>query len=128
FVTVRLAKVDVIKMAPHLVELTFLNARRDAVVGAETQFLLRFGQGQPQASPGTEFMLGAPQARHFPAGITTHQGIIVDFVLAHLEVFRSEFDPPGPPWGIKNASQKQSPRYAQIRAFFMFFSAGVLPA
>src|SRR5262249_57371055 len=61
-------EVDVVDVGAQLFDLSAADARRDAVVGEQSQLVLRLGQGHPEAAPGGKLSPRSPQLRHLAAG------------------------------------------------------------
>ncbi len=77
FVLVGAAEVDVVEVAAQVVELFGANARRATVLFEETEFVLRFGERDPETTPGRELALRSPEFGHFAAGVTADERIVV---------------------------------------------------
>ena len=84
----RLREVDGIDLALEHGDLRFTDARL-AVIAQDAEFVLRLGERDPQAPPGAELALRAPQLGHGPARIASHQRVVVNQMLAHQQFRRS---------------------------------------
>ena len=85
-VEVGAGEVDVVGVGAQLGQLGVGDARRHAVVGGQTEFLLRLGQGDPETAPGGELALRPPQLGHLPAGVAGDERVVVDRMRIHRRI------------------------------------------
>jgi hypothetical protein len=59
------------------------DARRDSVIGSQTQLVLGLGQGYPETPPRGKLPSRSPKLGHLATSITGHQGIVVRLKRIH---------------------------------------------